>query len=155
MVTAALHVIHDVPAHQMTTRARLYLIVSSARHLILGASLLWQGDVYDRSPAFDSLFRIAPHWAWILSLMVGGAHLAYSSAVGSEAHARTALIMSAGISAMWATAFGLIALHGVASVLATVLFGALCLKDLIVCAQPLRSPFEPIVRLYTTAKHRG
>lgn len=131
----------------MTVRARLYLAVAAARHLVLGGFMLLDPTGF-HTLAWRELFRIAPYPFWTWALLIGGAHLAYSSARQSAGHARTALVLSAAVSLMWAGAFGIVVLHGSASVLATVIFTAMALKDLIVCAQPLRSPFERLQSLY-------
>jgi FtsH-binding integral membrane protein len=131
----------------MTWRARAYLSVAAARHLVLGLFMALDPSSFV-GPAWDGLFDIAPYWLWTVALLLGGTHLSYSALRQSAGHARTALVISAAVSLMWAGAFGLVVLEGSASVLATVIFTAMALKDLIVCAQPLRSPFERLQWLY-------
>lgn len=140
----------DDEVEQMTWRAKSYLGVGALRHLVVAGSMIFVPGSFD-SPAFTELFNIAPYWFWVVSLTLGGLHLAYSALTRSESHARTALTLSAAVSFMWAGAFGLVVLEGSASMLATVIFSALGLKDLIVCAQPLRSPFERLGSIYEGA----
>lgn len=131
----------------MTWRARAYLTIASARHLAIGGSMLILPHTYD-TRSYHLLFHDIPSVFWSVVLLIGGAHLAYAAIRANELHARIALILSCGISSMWAASFAFIAFHGYASILATAVFGALAGKDLLVCGQPLRSPFEPLVRLY-------
>ena len=140
----------DEEVEQMTWRAKSYLAVGALRHLIIASAMVLAPASFD-SPAFTGLFDIAPYWFWVVTLAIGGLHLAYSALTRSESHARTALTISAAVSFMWAGAFGLVVLEGSASVLATVIFSALGLKDLVVCAQPLRSPFERLGSIYDGA----
>lgn len=135
---------------QMTWRAKSYLAVGALRHLIIASAMIFAPQTFD-TPAFVELFKIAPYWLWVVSLVLGGLHLSYSALTRSESHARTALTISAAVSFMWATAFGIVVLEGSASMLATVIFASLGLKDLIVCAQPLRSPFERLGSIYDGA----
>lgn len=132
---------------RMTWRARAYLVVASLRHLILGGFMLVDPGSFS-GPAFLRLWTIAPQAFWTFALLLGGLHLAVAASLRSAGHARTALVISAAVNLMWAGAFGLVVLDGAASVMAVVLFTALAAKDLIVCAQPLRSPFERLESLY-------
>lgn len=132
---------------EMTWRARAYLAVGSLRHLVIGLAMLIAPHTF-YTPAFDALFEIAPIGFWIVTLLLGGLHLAWASLRKHGGHARTALTIAAAVSFMWAAAFGILALESSASVLAFAIFSALGLKDLIVCAQPLRSPFERLVDIY-------
>lgn len=125
----------------MTWRARAYLTIACLRHLILGTMMLVAPQTFI-GRAWDGLFAIAPRVFWAGALLVGGTHLAYAAWRESPGHARTALVISAAVSLMWAGAFGLVVLSGSASVFATVVFTAMAAKDLVICAQPLRTPFE-------------
>lgn len=138
---------HRVSPTVMTWRARAYLSIASARHLVIGTSMLLLPHTYD-TRSYHLLFRDLPSVFWSVIVLIGGLYLAYAAYRASELHARVALILSCGIASMWAASFALIAFHGYASVLATAVFGALAGKDLLVCGQPLRSPFEPLVRMY-------
>lgn len=151
-VTTSSVALLSVPEEQMTWRARAYLTVGSLRHLAIGVTGLTLADTYD-GDAFAILFRIFSLEVWATIFLVGGLHLAYAAGRGSVGHARVALIISASMTAAWAVGFGL-AFHqgGVVSPLGCILFTALVLKDLVQCGQPLRSPFEPIVRKYTATQ---
>lgn len=134
----------------MTVRARAYLCIGSLRHLALGISGLALADTFS-SDAFKVLFDVFSLEVWSILFLVGGIHLAYAAVKGSVGHARVALILSASMTAAWAVGFFLAFKQGgVVSPLGGILFSALVLKDLVQCGQPLRSPFEPIVRKYIT-----
>lgn len=132
---------------EMTVRARMYLVVGALRHLVIGLTMWILPHTFD-APSFQALFDIAPRWFWIVTMTLGGLHLSYSALKRHGGHARTALTISAAVSFMWAWAFGIVAIEGTASILATTIFVALGLKDLIMCAQPLRSPFERLGEIY-------
>lgn len=132
----------------MTWRARAYLSVASARHLLVGAATIALSDDFN-GDSFSVIISIFPLWLWGAIFVLGGIHLAYAAWYGVEGQARAALAVSAGMTAAWAAGFTLAYLQGgVVSPVGAILFGALCVKDLVQCAQPLRSPFEPLVRRY-------
>ena len=149
-------VVHSlsVPEEQMTWRARAYLTVGALRHLLIGSAIVAAEDQFD-SDSFSVIISILPLAAWGVVFLVGGLHLAYAAVRAREGAARTALVMSAGMTAAWGMGFLLAFIQGgVVSPVGAILFSALAAKDLVVCAQPLRSPFEPIVRKYTRDSER-
>lgn len=139
-----------VPEEQMTWRARAYLVVGALRHLGVGATGLAVPDTYD-GDSFKILLSVLSLDLWAILFIVGGFHLGFAAIRGSVGHARVALIISAAMTSAWAMGFYLAFFAGgVVSPLGAILFSALVLKDLVQCGQPLRSPFEPIVRRYVT-----
>lgn len=128
----------------MTWRARFYLSVATARHGSLGLVALvldyeWGGvDAGIPIPAWGAVF------------LLGAAHLLYSAVKGSERHARVALAVSAVITSVWAASFWLLAVgeRGPTGILLAITFTALTAKDLTIVGDPMRSPFEPIIREY-------
>lgn len=143
-----------IPEEQMTWRARAYLCVGALRHLALGVTGLTLPGTYD-GDAFGILLGVLSLTMWSVLFLVGGLHLAYAAGRGNVGHARVALILSAAMTAAWAVGFLLAFFEGgVVSPLGTILFSALVLKDLVQCGQPLRSPFEPIVRKYVTRQEQ-
>lgn len=142
-----------VPEEQMTLRARAYLCIGSLRHLAMGASGLALSDTFDGA-AFKVLLGVFSLEVWSILFLLGGMYLAYAAGKGDVWHARVALIFSASMTAAWAVGFFLAFRQGgVVSPIGGILFSALVLKDLVQCGQPLRSPFEPIVRRYV--KHQA
>lgn len=142
-------VLPAVPADVMTWRARGYLAIAAGRHLAVGTYVVLEpGDF--TADAYQVIRDIAPMRAWGVLFLLGGLHLAYSAFAGRENHARTGLTISAGASAAWAAGFFMgYFVGGIVTLLGGIIFTALTLKDLVVCAQPMRSPFERIVREYS------
>lgn len=137
-----------VPPEQMTWRARAYLTIGAARHILVGALSIVVSHDFDGTP-WAVVINVLPLWIWGIVFLAGGLHLAFAAAIGDEGHARWGLVISASLTAGWATGFLLATLQGsVSAFLIGVLFAALSLKDFVVCAQPLRSPFEPVMRRY-------
>lgn len=134
----------------MTWRARAYLIVTAIQNVLIGISCIVLAD----TEAFDGdAFQIVKHIlsmpAWGLVFIAGGAHLMYAAIKGSELHARIAMPLSAVTISLWAMGFALAwQAGGVVSPVGAIFATSLTVKDLIVCAHPLRSPFEPLVQEY-------
>lgn len=138
----------------MTWRARAYLSIGACRHLAIGASCLLVGQTF-QSEAFAQIKAVFPIWLWGVVFVLGGLHMGYAAASASETAARVAMTFSAVVTSVWAAGF-IMAFEpsgGVVSPVGGILFTALTLKDLVVCRQPMRSPFEPIVKEY--AEHTG
>jgi hypothetical protein len=139
---------HRVPAEQMTVRARLYLLVASLRHLAFGIPLLVRPQDFD-TPSFNIFAQIMPRWAWATMMITAGLYLAFAMLRATEVHARLALVASAVAAVMWCT--GLVTAidpdRATTWILPTV-FAAIAFKDFVMCAQPLRLPFEPIIRRF-------
>ena len=143
-----------IPPEQMTWRARAYLATGALRHILIGAAIVVAEGQFD-SDSFSVIISVLPLVAWGIVFLIGGFHLAFAALTGHEGQARTALVMSAGMTTAWGMGFLLAwAQGGVVSPVGAILFSALAAKDLVVCAQPLRSPFEPIVRKYTRSQER-
>lgn len=142
-----------IPEEQMTLRARAYLCVSAMRHLALGFVGILLPELFE-GRAFKVIFSIFNLEVWSILLVVGGFHLAYAAGRGSVEHARVGLVLSACMTSAWAAGFLYTFAHTGSglSLVGGILFTALVLKDLVQCGQPLRSPFEPIVRKYV--KHQ-
>lgn len=147
-------VLPAVPPDVMTWRARGYLGISAARHFAVGAYVLaLPGDF--TADAYQVIREILPMRAWGVLFLLGGLHMAYAALAGREPHARTGLTFSAVASACWAAGFLMgYYVGGVVTLLGFIVFAALTGKDLVVCAQPMRSPFERIVREYTGSTGR-
>lgn len=135
----------------MTWRARAYLAVTALQNFLVGISCIALADTnaFD-GDAFRIVRGILDMSQWGIIFVLGGAHLMYAAVRGSELHARIAMPLSAVTLSLWAAGFAL-AWHqgGVVSPVGAVFATSLTVKDLIVCAQPLRSPFEPLVQEYT------
>ncbi|WP_435744882.1 hypothetical protein [Nocardioides sp. SYSU DS0663] len=132
----------------MTWRARGYLGIAGARHLAVGVYVLACPADFT-ADAYQVITAMLPMWLWGLLSLIGGGHLLYAASRGAENHARVALVMSAMSSSFWAVGFFMgFFVGGVVTLIGAIIFTALTLKDLVVCAQPMRSPFERFVREY-------
>lgn len=147
-------VLPAVPPDVMTWRARGYLGIAAARHLAAGIYIVTvPGDF--TADAYQVIREILPMRVWGLLFLAGGIHMAYAALAGREPHARTGLTMSAVASGSWAAGFFMsYFVGGIVTLLGGIIFTALTLKDLVVCAQPMRSPFERIVREYAGTPDR-
>lgn len=126
---------------EMTWRARFYLTVAGFRHGALAASALLSPDL----PDVDLGLPI--RW-WGVVFLVGAAGLLWAAKEASETWARVALGVSAVVTSVWAAGFTAFWLTGQWSPLPAILFLALTLKDLTIVGDPMRSPFEPMLREY-------
>lgn len=136
--------IYLVSPEQMTPRTRAYLAADAARHGLFSLALIFLPSSFDPH-AYEILFTVAPRALWIGALLVGAAHLTYAAIVGSETHARLALVTSAVVSLMWAVQFLLIIGAGIPILGIPILFAALAAKDLIICSGPLHEPRHLVV----------
>lgn len=135
-----------VPPEQMTGRARAYLMIASLRHLLVAACCWLMPDRFS-SPAFDQIRAILPLWAWGIVFAGAGVTCGVGAFAGRENLARDGLILSATSSALWGGGFLAAGLFDPnASPIGAVVWWAVAMKDLVVCRQPLRSPFESLVR---------
>lgn len=143
----------------MKWRARAYLLVGAARHVALAASAVWLSQALDDDTDLV-VVRILPLSIWGVVLAFGALHLAYAALVGSGDHARTALVVSAGMTTAWAVGSGFSAINATSTAwsgalfVISILLMALALKDLIQCADPLRAPFDPVIRRVISGHER-
>lgn len=132
---------------QMTGRAQAYLTVAGLRHAAIGGACL-AAPAYFTSPGYQQIKGIPGGlitWG-VVSAAVGVMCLA-AAVLRSENLARFALLSSAVVTGLWAAGFWLAMFHGtIAGPTGPAIWTAVTAKDLIVCRQPLRSPFEPLIR---------
>lgn len=147
-VDHGVHGKHEAIVDEMTWRAKAYLSICAARHGLLGISTLLVPNTF-QGPAFEEIRGAASLTVWGMIFIAGGLHLTYAAWTGKETAARSAMTVSAIVTSVWAAGF-IMAFEpgGVVSPVAAILFSALTLKDLVICRQPMRSPFEPLVRKY-------
>lgn len=136
----------------MTGRARAYLWIGSARTLPVAFFCFLSAPVFS-SPAFEFLLSAAPLWGWGVVLTVSGLLFMAAALSRREWLARIALIIGAAHTACWALAFAFAASKGnVVSPLGITWGLALAAKDLVVCRQPLWSPFEQLIAKVTAGE---
>jgi hypothetical protein len=101
-----------------------------------------------RGPSYGVIHAVLP-WPWWSALFLTVTALSIVGAIsGREAASRLALIGAACSAATWAAGFGVAYFEGrLAGPTGVIVWGAIAVKDLIVCRQPLRSPFEPLTRV--------
>lgn len=144
-------VVRRVPEDVMTWRARAYLVITGLlQNGLTGLACLWLQD----TDAFDGdgwrvVREIMPMWKWGIGFLVFAGLLMIAAARGSELLARIGMPLSAVLTGLWAAAF-VLAFHdgGVVSPVGAIIASSLCAKDLLICSQPLRLPFEPLVKEY-------
>lgn len=141
---------------RMTARARWYLAIASARHLLTAAFALSVPHSF-QSTSFIPIINVAPLWFWGIVFL--GAGLACGSAcllrnellarIGLTWSATSTAIVAAGLLISWATG-------DLSSPTGPIIWAAVALKDFTVQADPLRSPFEALAwRLEDHDEPRG
>lgn len=133
----------------MTSRARAYLLVNVVFHGVTGLACLFAEERL-AAPAFRFISELMPFWLWGIGFLITAAACLYALGRPNETWARVGLVLSAVSSAVWAGGFA----AAVADVppgepvspTGVLAWGAIAVKDLIVCRQPLRSPFEPLIK---------
>lgn len=130
----------------MTWRAKAYLWVNTLRTMPVVLACFLQPSLFD-GPAFEYLRSAVPIAGWGVVLLASAVLSAAAALAAREYLARVALIVSASLAACWAIAFAFAAAKGnLVSPLGITWGLALAAKDLIVCRQPLWSPFEQLVQ---------
>lgn len=126
----------------MTPRARGYLVVAAARHISIGLCAVIIPAQF-ATPSMDPIRSVMHLTAWGALLLAVGFGCLAAATSGTETVARVTLVLSAAMSTTWAAGFVSAGLNGeLANPALPIVFFALAGKDLVVCAQPLRSPFE-------------
>jgi len=145
-----------VQANEMTQRAKWYLAVASCRHLLTGCIALALPGTF-KSTSFLPILEAAPLWFWALIFVGAGISCGAAALSGHEGLARlgmgwsatSTLIVGAGL--LIATFTGQLS-----SPTGPILWLAVAFKDFVVCAQPIRSPFEGLAeQLARRNQHRG
>lgn len=141
-----------MPAARMTPRARAYMTICALRHVLLGLMcVIRPGDF--TSPSYDGVKDVLPVppdaalVTWGAAFLVIGAIAVWAAVNGSENAARHALTGSVVVTLMWVGGFiwsiltgSLVGWSGV------IIWAALAAKDLTMLRDPLRNPFEDMIR---------
>lgn len=130
------------PANDMTARARAYLAIAGSRHLLVGSFALLAPEWF-RSTSFVPIVAAAPLWFWGL-FSIGAAIACIGAAASrSEPLARIGMAWSAVLTLLIGVGLLLSVFTGNStSPTGPIIWLAVALKDFVVCAQPIRSPFE-------------
>lgn len=136
----------DCSPEAMTPRARAYLAVVTSRHFAVAVIMLGLPHRLPRAP-YVAFNAAAPLYVWGVASLVVGAFAFIGGTWRSEWWARVSLISSATLTAAMTTAllmsWSVLTSFGL---MAAVLLLAVTSKDMIVCQDPIRSPFEAVLR---------
>ena len=145
----------DKAPEAMTRRAVAYLCIGAARHTLIGIFAIGYADQFANA-AFIPIIEYAPLWVWGAFMLVAAALMLVAAIWRSAWIARLGLVVSAtltlaigsgialGVIEVWSTG-------GRATPISAILLLSLALKDYAVCTQPMRSPFEQVLRRIHTA----
>ena len=123
---------------RMSHRARAYMAIVATRHILTGVFYLWVwGSTAD-----------AVHVLWFAMFLVVGALAAMPVRTGRDGQARLGLILSIVATSTWSASFLVAAATSAGhwSALAAIVLGTLAAKDLTMVQEPLRNPFEALIR---------
>ena len=130
------------PPSTMTARARWYLTIATARHLLVGGFAILAADAFT-STSFYPIINAAPLWLWGLIFTGAGLSCGVGAATKSARVARLGLMWSATSTLMIGVGLVIAYFTGdLSSPTGPIVWVAIALKDFTVCADPLRSPFE-------------
>lgn len=135
---------HTVPSRRtMTTRARWYLKIAAIRHLLIAGLAIFTPWSF-QSPNFAAIKDTADLWVWGVVFAGAGVACGAGAVTRSSRIARLGLMWSATSTLMAAVGFilALVASDGFLAPIGAIMFSTVAAKDFIVCADPLRSPFE-------------
>lgn len=142
----------DLLVTRMSARARFYLWATAVPALVVSLFCFFGGDLL-AAPPYSVIrtvgFDTFAYWGGLYGVVAVCA--AWAAVRGHETLARVALILSACAMACWAAGFGIAYhTHHLAGPTGVLVWGTLAVKDLTVCRQPLRSPFEAITRAFAS-----
>lgn len=130
----------------MTGRAKAYLWITCLRTLPIAIFCLTRPELFAGN-AFHYIQGVMPIWLWGAALAVQALLAAAAAVTRREWLARTALISSASLAMSWVIGFAIAYHQGNLLSPVGIMWGAgIAAKDLVICRQPLRSPFEPLVQ---------
>lgn len=129
-------------ANDMTARARAYLAIAGVRHLLVGGFALFAPESF-RSTSFLPIIEAAPLWFWAIFSLATGVACLTAGSVRSEPLARLGMAWSAVLTLLIGCGLLLaVFTQQLSSPTGPIIWLAVALKDFVVCAQPIRSPFE-------------
>lgn len=142
-----------MPMERMTARARAYMAIAAARHLLIAGFCLFAQDTF-ASPSYQGLRDAVPFVSdsaaipfWGFAFLITGSACAFGGIRGSEGVARWALLMSVITTAAVGGGFLAAWFQGsLAGPTGPVIWFAIAFKDLTMLGNPLRNPFEPVVK---------
>ena len=141
----------------MTRRARVYLMISATRHLVMGVFTIAAAGEFT-NPTFVPVLAYLPVTGWGVLMLATAAVCGVAAVLRSATWARTALTVSATLSLTLGAGIFLgvlaVRISGGMAPIAAICLLSLAAKDYVVCAQPMRSPFEQVMRRMVSLGHR-
>jgi len=130
------------PANDMTNRARWYLGIAGIRHLLVGGFALFMASSF-KSTSFIPIIAAAPLWFWAVFSLGAGVSCLGAALTKSEPLARLGMAWSAVLTLLIGVGLLMaVFTNHSSSPTGPIIWLAVALKDFVVCAQPIRSPFE-------------
>lgn len=141
-----------LPVNDMTARARWYLGIAGVRHLLVGGFALGVPDSF-RSTSFIPILSAAPLWFWAFFSVGAGIACFGAALTRSEPLARLGMAWSAVVTLLIGIGLLLAIFTGQStSPTGPIIWLAVAFKDFVVCAQPIRSPFEGLTERLATKR---
>lgn len=146
----------------LSPRARVYMGIAAVRHLLVGLFCFFRpGDF--TSPSYNGVKGALPFVNPNHSLQAYGVFFiltaltcAWSVVSGREGAARAGLLFSVVTTGFWVGGFFAAALdHTLGGPTGPVVWTAIVAKDLTMLREPLRNPFEPLVRRVIEQRRQG
>jgi hypothetical protein len=152
-VTGVLH----LDPERLTPRARAYLLGLVVQHAGI-ATFIFCTPALFMAPSFDGIKKalaVLPAGdemrGWGVVLAVAAVLAATAAVRGSEALARAALLMCVVTEGAWLGGYlASWAAGSLISPVGVIVWGSMVYRDITMLRQPLRNPFEPILRRWTS-----
>lgn len=138
---------------RLTPRARAYLLGIAVQHSSIAFFAFVNLQLFS-SPAFDGIKRALPLLPFDQAMRGWGVLLAAAAVInviaavrGSEGLARAALLMCVTVEGAWLGGYlASWASGSLISPVGVIVWGGLIYRDITMLRQPLRNPFEPLLR---------
>lgn len=139
---------------KMTPRARAYLAITAIQNGLLAYCCIAIPGTF-RSSSFMPIISVAPLWVWGL-MFCGSSAFSIAAAIAQRATlARIAMSWSAVAMGLVATGLVIAMINGMLTApTGPIVWTALAAKDFVVCAQPMRSPFEALAQRLGSSDRR-
>ena len=139
-------------ANDMTPRARWYLAIAGVRHLLVGSFALVMPGSF-KSTSFVPIIEAAPLWFWALFSLATGIACLTAGLSKSEPLARLGMAWSAVLTLLIGAGLLMaVFTNQLSSPTGPIIWLAVAFKDFVVCAQPIRSPFEGLTERLATKR---
>lgn len=145
-------ILHNKPP--MTGRAKAYLWICFFRTVPIIVACFFAEETFEND-SWHYIRGVLPMWAWGIALSISALTAATAALTQREWIARMSLIGSSSLAMCWVIGFMVAYRQGVVLSPVGMMWGAaIAAKDLVICRQPLWSPFEPLVQRVTRPERR-